>query len=225
MTAKKKTTKKKTSKKNATPVSEEMITVQPIGMVEFDVEVQSISPLVMHANKDLGWLQDRAGNKPKEKKPVRDKKKESEAATHRDSDGDYAIPSSAFKRAVESIAGSYPGVTIKQVNGGFHVLGDYVKMRNCGKPVIREDMVRIGKWPNKTPDIRWRPEFSSWRATLRIQLYPSELSPEKLINLLNKAGAHAGLLEMRPNTGFPFGRFTVLATNAKRSKSSNGGDE
>ena len=80
-----------------------------------------------------------------------------------------------------------------------------------GDPRMRMDMVRIGM--QKTPDVRFRPEFVEWSATLRIEYNTDVLTEEIIGNLLYRAGLTVGIGEGRADLGW--GRFEIVAGGGK----------
>ena len=81
----------------------------------------------------------------------------------------------------------------------------------AGNPRMRMDMVRIGM--QKTPDVRFRPEFVDWSATLRIEYNTDVLTEEIIGNLLYRAGQTVGIGEGRADLGW--GRFEIVAGGGK----------
>jgi len=117
----------------------------------------------------------------------------------------FGFPSTAFKAAAVS-AGYRTGVTKDKVsaNGSFHIMPEFVEI--IGTPHMREDMVRVGMG---TADIRFRGEFSTWKAVLPVTYNASIYSLEQLVNLFNLGGFACGIGEWRPEKGGNSGMFHV----------------
>lgn len=116
----------------------------------------------------------------------------------------YGFPAIAFKSAAVDACSHVEGVTKVEARGAFHVVGDMVPI--YGKPVMRQDMVRIAMG---TADIRFRGEFTAWKATLTVRYNASVLSAEQIVNLFNVAGFAIGIGEHRPQKDGSWGMFHV----------------
>jgi hypothetical protein len=88
--------------------------------------------------------------------------------------------------------------------GAFHI--DTEMLEVIGEPRPREDMVRVGMG---TADIRYRPEFPTWRIPATLRFNADVISAEQLANLLNVAGFGVGIGEWRPEKNGQYGRFHV----------------
>ena len=68
-------------------------------------------------------------------------------------------------------------------------------------------MVRIGMG---SADVRYRPEYPNWKATLIIEFNEGMVSLEQIHQMVSAAGYGVGVGEMRPErTKFGFGRFRI----------------
>ena len=121
--------------------------------------------------------------------------------------GKFGFPTVGFKSCAID-AGYQQGVIAKKTTarGAFHIVNEYAVIE--GIPEMREDMVQIGGM-SRTADIRYRPEFKSWRTTLVIRYNASAISPEQIINLLTYGGFANGVGEWRPEKDGSFGTFHV----------------
>lgn len=77
------------------------------------------------------------------------------------------------------------------------------------KLVMREDVVRVGKFPNKTADIRHRPAYLNWSIDLELEYNAHVFNASQLFNLATLAGFHIGVGEWRPEKKGQHGRFEV----------------
>lgn len=116
----------------------------------------------------------------------------------------FGFPSTAFKAAAAS-AGYRSGLVSDKVStyAAFHIMPELVEI--IGIPHIREDMVRI----SKTTDVRFRAEFSEWKAILPITYNTGVYSMEQIVNLLNLGGFACGVGEWRPEKGGTHGMYHV----------------
>lgn len=121
--------------------------------------------------------------------------------------GRFGFPACAFKASAID-AGYQQGVIAKKTTarGAFHILEEYAVIE--GIPEMREDMVQIGGI-SKVADIRYRPMFRTWSATLTIKYNKNAITPEQIINLMNYGGFANGVGEWRPSRDGSFGTFHV----------------
>jgi hypothetical protein len=127
-------------------------------------------------------------------------------------------------------ASKYPDVGIKstQLRGAIFVLGDLLpisftgrkstkdfigKIRGMGvnRPVMRRDLTRVGNFPNKKPDLRYRPGYDNWSLDIMIEYEPQLITLAGLHHLLRRAGSSVGLGEWRPEKSPAgiYGRFDI----------------
>lgn len=125
----------------------------------------------------------------------------------------FGFPASGFKAASITACSFLDGVTKTTIKGAMHVLGEIVPIK-FKRVTLREDVVYIGPWSNKVADLRYRPFFEEWSATLQIRFIQSHLSADQVVNLVEWAGSCVGIGEDRPEKrGGSWGTFAV-----KRSK-------
>jgi len=197
-----------------------------IGLME--VTLISDSPLIVHAwsAKAKKEMLDKQMKKAKAAKEPKDPKADYEASMYRTADGGYGFPSVAFKNAAVTAGTSVAGLTKIQARQAFHILGEDADIEGAfdgsksrvnlvriegGEPQMREDMVRVGMG---TADLRYRPEFPSWRARILVRYNENVLSESQILNLLNVAGFAVGVGEWRPEKDGQYGMFHV-ATEAE----------
>lgn len=73
-------------------------------------------------------------------------------------------------------------------------------------PKMREDMVTVGRG---TADIRYRPYWPEWSATLVIEFQKNMISVEQVLQCVQHAGYGVGINERRPQKGGQWGRFKI----------------
>jgi hypothetical protein len=120
-------------------------------------------------------------------------------------DGGYAFPSVAFKAAAVR-AGTYSEMKMTFLRGAFHVLDEYVKIE--GEPSPREDMVRL---QSGVADIRYRAEFKTWTAILKVRYNARAINVEQLLNLFQVAGFSVGVGEWRPEKDGSYGMWEIAS--------------
>jgi hypothetical protein len=77
-----------------------------------------------------------------------------------------------------------------------------------GTPRMREDVVRLGG-PSRSADLRYRPEFPEWSATLLVTYVTSSLSRASVLSLIDAGGMGIGIGEWRPEKKGEFGTFKI----------------
>jgi len=120
----------------------------------------------------------------------------------------FGFPASGFKGAVVSACSFVSGVPKTIVRGALHVLGDFVPI-NYDRLVMRQDIVRVGKWNSRVADIRFRGEFQDWDVVIKVRYDISLLTIEQIVNLFARAGFAVGIGEWRPEKGGSWGTFQV----------------
>lgn len=112
-------------------------------------------------------------------------------------------------------AAKYPDIDIAgtKLRGALFVLGDLIPIECAAGPRMRRDVVRVGKFGNKQPDLRYRPEYTEWSLSIRIEFEPKLIPLAQLHHLLRRGGSSVGLCEWRPekSPGGIFGRFDIGA--------------
>lgn len=185
--------------------------IEPIRIKRVEFGIVGLSPLIQHAwsDKGLDMLRKTPAERRKVVKTARDPEAEAAAAAYRTETGDYGLPILAFKSALISASHKDIGLEKTLVRKSlFFPCQDANKCvpLDCDEPVCREDIVRVGVGQT---DLRYRPEFQRWGATLVCEIDASALSEQDLVNLINRAGFGVGLCEWRPEKGGEFGRFRL----------------
>ena len=153
-----------------------------------------------------------------------------QAARCLDSKGRDCIRAAWVKGALLS-ASKYPDVSIAstKLRGALFVEGDLLPIQYTPKqaeesdetitydgkrPGLRRDIVRVGKFGSKQPDIRYRPAYDDWSVTFKVTFEPKLISIGAVYHLIRRAGTSVGLCEWRPEgpgggKGGQFGRFDL----------------
>jgi len=124
----------------------------------------------------------------------------------------FGIPTPAFKNAMIS-ACRFLDTPMTLVTGAVHVSGFLTPVK-YDKLYMREDVVRVGNFPNKSADIRHRGMFTEWSTKLKILYNRRILNAAQIANLLENAGFHVGVCEWRPEKKGQFGMFAVRRSGA-----------
>lgn len=130
------------------------------------------------------------------------------AACHRAANGRYGIPAPAFRAALIDSC-RLTGLTMARTKLAIFVIADDVDADDA------TPLVYIDGTPERTDlcvrnstgvaDIRVRPMWRQWSATLKLQYDADVLTQEDVGNLLLRAGAQVGIGEGRPNSKMGYG--------------------
>lgn len=120
-----------------------------------------------------------------------------------------AMPSTAFKNALRSVAIDLPGSATKAALGRLtYVEGDYVPI--YGIPKLKMDVVRMADM-KRTPDVRTRACVVEWAAVIRVVFAVPMLTHDAIMGLMANAGLIQGVGDYRPEKGVGnFGTFAVV---------------
>jgi len=165
------------------------------------------SPLIVHAwsEKAKRQMLDKQMKKASKAKEAKDPEADYEACFYRTETGGYGFPAIGVKAAMVG-ACRFVDAKMTMARGAFHI--DAEMLQVIGEPRPREDMVRVGMG---TADIRYRPEFPSWRIPVTVKFNAAVISAEQIANLLNVAGFGIGIGEWRPEKNGSYGRFHVAS--------------
>jgi hypothetical protein len=188
------------------------IEITRIGTETLLVPIVGTTPLLVHrfsekAKKQM--LDNMQGRKTP--KVAKNPQAEYEAAFYRLADGGYGFPALAFKAATVGGARFYSGVTMTALKQFMFVHGERgddgrALIRIDGEPTMREDVVTVGR---NGSDLRYRPQFSEWRATLEVRYVTSALTKGSVLSLIDAGGMGVGVGEWRPEKDGDFGTYRV----------------
>lgn len=176
------------------------------------VPLVGTTPLIVHRFSEKAkrqMLDNMQGRKSP--KQAKDPQAEYEAAFYRLGDGGYGFPSLAFKAATVGGARFYSGVTMTALKQFMYLRGEVgddgrALTRIEGEPIMREDVVTVGR---NGSDLRYRPQFSEWRATLEVTYVTSALTRGSVLSLIDAGGMGVGVGEWRPEKDGDFGTYRV----------------
>lgn len=192
------------------------------------VPIIGTSPLIVHrfSEKARKQMLD-AMQGVKKVREIKDPKAEFEGAFYRFHDGRFGFPSIGFKNCTVGGARYYHGVTMTLLRQVIFMSGTYgvdnqalTEIKGIGEVVetddgigykvddvvMREDVVRVGQGGT---DLRYRPQFTQWRADLTIKYVTSQLSRESVLSLVDAGGMGVGVGEWRPERSGEMGTFTI----------------
>jgi hypothetical protein len=195
-----------------------IVQINPIPAETIMVPVIGTSPLIPHrfAEKAKRQMLDAQQGRKTPRAP-RDPEAEYEAAFYRLKDGRYGFPVIAFKAATIGAARFYgKDVTMTALRQQMFFRGEpgddgqqltYIE----GDPVMREDVVRLGGRGGGT-DLRYRPQFTDWSATLSVTYVTSALTRGSVLSLIDAGGMGVGVGEWRPEKNGDFGTYRIDPT-------------
>lgn len=154
------------------------------------------------------------------KREARDFDADFDGAQHRSTDGWVGIPASAFRNACID-ACRMAGFQMTRAKMSIFALADGLDVIDA-TPLIRLD----AKAPERSEmavrnatgvvDIRVRPVWREWGATVRLNFDADQFTIEDVSNLLARAGIQVGIGEGRPfsksSAGLGFGTFRIEET-------------
>jgi hypothetical protein len=188
------------------------INISRIGTETIHVPIAGTAPLIVHKFSEKAkrqMLDNMQGRKaPKQNK---DPQGEYEAAFYRLADGGYGFPALAFKAATVSGARLFSGVTMTALKQYMFFRGEIGSdgrglVRIVGEPVMREDVVTVNR---SGSDLRYRPQFLPWSATLEVTYVTSALTQESVLSLIEAGGGGVGVGEWRPEKDGDFGTYVL----------------
>lgn len=227
--------RQKPKAKTQSSAQQQVFTLTPIKIAEMTIRLIGDSPLITHRWSTKARLMMLA-KQMKEAIPAKEAKvpkmdyaesmywlterpKKAELVDAAAAKGRFGFPSIAFKAAAVNACSFIDGITKVEARGAFHVLPSLIDGKEpaidnegtslveiFGKPVMREDMVRIAMG---TADIRHRGEFRQWACNLRIKFNASVFNGSQIIHLFEHAGFSVGVGEWRPACDGSNGMFHV----------------
>ena len=203
---------------DTTPAAAPAIEISRIGTGRMLVPIIGMTPLITHkfSEKAKKQMLDAMQGRKNPKAP-KDPEAEYIAAAYRLDDGGYGVPAIAFKSATVSAARFFgKDVTMVGLRQTLFFSGEMSKTEGQmmvriegGDPVRREDVVRVG---NGGTDLRYRPYFAEWGATLDVLFVKSMLTSESVLSLIEAGGLGVGVGEWRPEKRGDMGTFCIDET-------------
>lgn len=179
------------------------------------IPIVGLTPLIVNkfsAKAQRQLLDAQQGRKSP--KVARDPEAEFQAALYHTKDG-YGFPVTAFKAATVGAARFY-GKDVKMTElrqflffkGLISDNDPQALVEIEGEPTMRQDTVRLAG-VNRSADLRFRPQFTEWRALLNIRYVRSSLSRDSVVSLVDAGGMGIGVGEWRPEKRGEFGTYTI----------------
>lgn len=189
------------------------LVIPAVNIRQMRITVIGDSPLICHrfSAKASQEMLDKQMKKAKQAKAAKDPEQLFKDSLYpvADKPGVYGFPAIAFKAAAVDACTHIDGMKKTFARGAFHIIGDLVEID--GTPTPRQDTVRIGMG---TSDIRFRGEFTTWKATFLIRYNSLAIQPEQIVNMVNVGGFSIGVGEWRPQRDGSMGMFHVDGVEA-----------
>jgi hypothetical protein len=206
--------------KKATAVDTEMTKIQKIEIPQLKIGVVPLrlsgEELIMNAfsEKSKREMLDKQMGAARMKKDNKDPKECFERARLLNSAEQDCVQANGIKLCFVNAARFTQGLPMTVLYPGIFVRGTLLPIK-YKKLVMREDVVRVGKFPNKTADLRYRPAYMNWSVDVDVEFNAHVFNASQIVNLATLAGFHIGLGEWRPEKKGQFGRFQIEVRNAK----------
>ena len=176
-----------------------------------EIPIIGTSPLIIHkfSDKTRREMEEKQQGKSKvAKHSIKVPEEDFENAKHYSPEGWEGFPCGGFKKAMVRGALSI-GMKMTEVRASVFVepecpVSNLVQIK--GESQMRTDMVRVS---NGSPDVRYRPEYPTWEATLKITYNEGVVSLDQVFQMLHYAGWGVGIGEWRPEKSGINGRFTI----------------
>ena len=182
--------------------------------VTLEVPIRGTTPLITNrfSEKAKAMMLAAQQTKARAKKEPKDPDALYEAARYRLEDGRDGVPATAFKSAIVDAAREFDGVTLVWLKRSVFVAGigsDLLVPIEYDAIAMREDAVRNA---TGVADLRYRPIYTGWRATLHITTFKGAFDVNSILALIDVAGV-GGVGEWRPSapksTSGTYGQFEV----------------
>lgn len=199
--------------------------IKPANIVHTTIRIKGSAPFVQNKfshKARMKMMDDMATPKNQKKaktdRPPRDYENDFQQAQHVAVAGWNGIPCPAFRAAMIDACRTV-GMVMTKAKMSVFVLPDGFD-RDDGTPLVRliagepertESLVRND---NGGADIRIRPMWREWEADVSIEFDADMITPESVVNLLDRAGRQVGVGEGRPfsknSVGQGWGTFQVV---------------
>jgi len=125
-------------------------------------------------------------------------------------DATFGFPAIAFKKAMVEAAPAV-GLSKAFVRGSIQVIGGETGLVSikCSRVMMRRDIVRVGPYNKRVPDIRFRAALFDWSVALDIKFDAGRVTSHHIMNLFLQAGFSVGIGEHRPEKGGSWGMFEL----------------
>lgn len=199
------------------------VTIAPLNLQTLRIRIRGTAPLLMCKFSEkakqaiMSKMAEGSTAKTKKKREARDYDEDMRQATHYSTQGWIGIPASAFRNACIDACRM---VGFKMTHAKMAIFFRQDGIAPDGTPLIRLDAdapVRSEMYARPqmgVVDIRVRPMWPEWGATLTLTFDADQFTASDVVNLLSRAGQQVGILEGRPfskeSCGMGMGTFEIV---------------
>lgn len=200
----------------------------------FAVWLVGDTPLIVHAwsEKARREMLQKQVKATKGGRDVRDPEADYISSLYEMGDGIFGFPAMGVKNCVLSSAHKDKGIARTVVMAALWIDAEMIRTRPAlagavcdmplvriwgEKPVMREDMVKIGSGLNKTATLSYRGQFTQWAMRVTGKFNSTVLTPEALAFLIQQAGVESGLGEWRNERRGVFGAFHLADQSEEKA--------
>jgi len=199
--------------------------IKAANIVRTTIRIKGTAPLVQNkfSNKAKAKMMadmstPKAAKQGKAARPPRDYDDDFKQAQHISVAGWNGVPCPAFRAAMIDACRTV-GMVMTKAKMSVFVLPDGFD-KDEGTPLVKllagapERTEMLARNDNGSADIRIRPMWREWEADVSVEFDADMITPESVINLLDRAGRQVGVGEGRPfsknSVGQGWGTFTVV---------------
>lgn len=207
--------------------SDELAVIKTANIVQTTIRIRGTAPLVVHkfSHKAMTKMMEDMSSpankkKTKAQRDPRNYDADFMGSRHISSEGWDGISAPAFRTALIDACRTV-GLVMTRAKMSVFVIADGIDETD-GTPLVRiiskegpekhESLVRND---NGGADIRVRPMWREWEANVTLSFDADMITPESVVNLLDRAGRQCGVGEGRPfsknSCGMGWGTFEVVA--------------
>lgn len=184
-------------------------------MSTFVATISGLTPLLIHRWAEANEVEDGARAVHIER---RDPRAEAEKVCYRREDGAIYFPGAAIARMLREAGGSHKQRGSRKslkfvIPAAVIVLEDQVILRDASGNSLKDfevDSRPVTIPATKGRIMRHRPRLNAWGAEVSLEIDPSMIESDTILQLLTEGGKRIGIGDFRPERGGPFGRFAVV---------------
>lgn len=185
-------------------------------MKTYNVEIENISPLLMHGSQALGMDDESKAVKKKGGSALLGDENEWKRTIYFDKGVGCYLPAGNIEAALVEASKQFKitgrATATKFFKSGVFITEDILPILVDGKPILSLDKVEVDKRCVKNPStggrqLRYRAIFKKWRCSFSLMVSSDDyISGDLVKQVLDYAGMYVGLCDYRPR----FGRFQVV---------------
>jgi hypothetical protein len=187
-------------------VGQSALDVAELQRIIYTIPIAGTAPLITQrwSEKARQMMLDAQQSSTRKKREAKDPEANFNAARYRLPDGRDGVPATAFKAAIVHAARLFDGITQVMLRQAVVVLGDDRDERGDALVAIDYDELRMREDTPRNAsgvaDLRYRPQYWPWRASLRVLTIEGQIKDEESIVRLVNAAGFGGVGEWRPTS-------------------------